>query len=139
MPKGKYKGISLPKEVLEQIREVIEKYPHLGYKSLADFIVDAIRKRLEELGVLPPIISLVNFNVSLEGKIHILLWDNQRKRTIDVLLTEKEIRCLYCDSIKCEHVKFAVGLPEVKKEIERRKKLGLKHPDLSYLMIEHKR
>ncbi|MEM1589948.1 MAG: hypothetical protein QW175_05975 [Candidatus Bathyarchaeia archaeon] len=38
-----------------------------------------------------------------------------------------------CDSTRCYHVKKAVTIPEIQKEFERRRKLGLKIPDLSYL------
>ena len=46
MPEG-YSQISLPLVVLEAIDEAIKKHPELGYSSRADFIKDAIRRRIE--------------------------------------------------------------------------------------------
>ena len=48
----KYIGVSLPEEIINMIDEVIEsgRYP---YVSRADFVMDAVRKLLRELGYFP--------------------------------------------------------------------------------------
>lgn len=134
MPK-KFRGVSLPEEIVDTIEDFIENNPRYGYRSIADFVIDAVRKRLEDLGATPPVISLMHLNINPDRSV-VLLWDNKEKRAIDILVTEDEVRCLYCDSIRCEHVKFAVNLPQVQKEFNRRRKLGLKIPDLSHLDLE---
>ncbi len=50
MTRKGYKAVSLPEELIEFIRKVIEERPELGYDSIADFVKDAIRRRLKELG-----------------------------------------------------------------------------------------
>ncbi|WP_456327111.1 ribbon-helix-helix domain-containing protein [Archaeoglobus sp.] len=41
-------GISLPKTLVDQIKEAIKRHP--DYASIAEFVKDAVRRRLEELG-----------------------------------------------------------------------------------------
>ncbi len=41
-------GISLPKTLVDQIKEAINQHP--DYTSVAEFVKDAVRRRLEELG-----------------------------------------------------------------------------------------
>ncbi|RLI75667.1 CopG family transcriptional regulator [Archaeoglobales archaeon] len=44
----KYRTIRLPKDLVAEIEELI-KDKSLGYVSKADFVKDAVRRRLEEL------------------------------------------------------------------------------------------
>lgn len=47
--KYKYHTINLPKAIAEKIEEVIASGSH-GYTSVPDFVKDAVRKYLRELG-----------------------------------------------------------------------------------------
>ena len=49
MPKGEYKGVSLPKEMIEEINRIIREHPELGYSSIADFVKDAVREKMLKL------------------------------------------------------------------------------------------
>jgi|GEM_PF-1003144 metal-responsive CopG/Arc/MetJ family transcriptional regulator len=49
MPIGKYKGISIPKEMFEEVEKVIKEHPELGYSSITDFIKDAVRDKITEI------------------------------------------------------------------------------------------
>ena len=49
MPKDKYKGVSLPKEMVEEIEKIIRDNPELGYTSIADFVKEAVRDKLLKL------------------------------------------------------------------------------------------
>jgi len=49
MPKDRYKGVSLPKEMVEEIERIIKDNPELGYTSIADFVKDAVRDKLIKL------------------------------------------------------------------------------------------
>ncbi len=53
MPKGRsrYVYIAIPQELAEKIDEVINS-ERFGYRSRGEFVVEAVRKRLEELGYL---------------------------------------------------------------------------------------
>ncbi len=41
-------SISLPKTLIQKIRQAIKQHP--DYSSIAEFVKDAVRRRLEELG-----------------------------------------------------------------------------------------
>ena len=45
----KYSTISIPKELHQEIEELITKNPELGYSSVAELCKEAIRLRLYEL------------------------------------------------------------------------------------------
>ena len=47
MPKS-YRHVSLPEDLVRRIEKIIEKEKY-GYQSIAEFVKDAIRRRLEEL------------------------------------------------------------------------------------------
>ncbi len=44
-----FRGVSLMKELLDAVEYFIEKYPAAGYKSKAEFVQDAVRRRIEEV------------------------------------------------------------------------------------------
>lgn len=129
MPK-KYRGLSLPEELVNIIENYIRENPTAGYTSIADFVAEAVRLRLESLGATPPILTLIHLNIA---ENYVLLWDNKIGQSVRVFFSEEKIKCEYCDSNRCYHVKFAIQIPKVQKEFERRKKLGLPYPDTSYL------
>lgn len=52
MPIGKYKGISIPKEMFDEIEKVIKEHPELGYSSITDFIKEAIREKIVKIKML---------------------------------------------------------------------------------------
>ncbi len=49
MPVEGYKGITLPKEMVDEIKRVIAENPELGYSSVAEFVKDAIREKITEI------------------------------------------------------------------------------------------
>ncbi|MFQ5951732.1 MAG: ribbon-helix-helix domain-containing protein [Candidatus Geothermarchaeales archaeon] len=49
MPRKGYSAVSLPEDLLERVRQVIES-ERGGYSSIAEFVKEAIRLRLKELG-----------------------------------------------------------------------------------------
>ncbi len=44
----RYAKVALPKELFKKIEELIEE-TDLGYRSVNEFVVDAVRRRVEEL------------------------------------------------------------------------------------------
>jgi len=44
-----YVGVRLPKKLTDKVDALVAK-GHLGFRSRAEFIADAIRNRLEDLG-----------------------------------------------------------------------------------------
>ena len=119
MPVGKYRGVTLQRELLNLIEEYIKTHPEMGYKSLADFITDAVREKCEKLKILvpkPELPPLEHFNISENG-VRILdrTLSNgySRGRIIDVYFKPDRIICEYCHSSSCRHVKFALNIPKV--------------------------
>jgi len=45
----KYSTISIPKELHEEIRRSVIENPRYGYSSVAEFSIEAIKIRLEEI------------------------------------------------------------------------------------------
>ena len=47
--KDNYRSISLPEELVKLIEKTIVENPEYGYKSVSEFVKDAIRTKLSEL------------------------------------------------------------------------------------------
>jgi Arc/MetJ-type ribon-helix-helix transcriptional regulator len=97
-----------------------------GYKSRAEFIKEAIRKRFEELKTsqpMPELPSLEHFNIDEEG-VRILdrtlASKTSRGRIIDVYFKPDNVWCDYCQSSSCQHVKFALDLPAVQEILNKK-------------------
>jgi len=44
-----YRNIKVPNELVENINDLIKKDKQLGYRNHSEFIIDAIRRRIEDL------------------------------------------------------------------------------------------
>lgn len=44
-----FRGVSLKKELVDAVEQWIEDHPNAGYKNVAEFVHDAVRRRKEEL------------------------------------------------------------------------------------------
>jgi hypothetical protein len=126
MPMDKYRGVSLQKELVGTIENYVKAHPEMGYKSLADFVTDAIRDKCEKLGVFSSETKgplLEHFNISEEG---VRVLDRTlgnataNGRIIDIYFKPEKIRCEYCDSSNCRHVQFALSIPAVQKIIQEK-------------------
>ncbi len=111
-----YTTVRLPNEIMEEIDQIIKRKTR-GYKSRAEFIKEAIRKRFEELQNLPELPNLEHFNIDEEG-VRILDRTLASKtsagRIIDVYFKPDMVWCDYCQSNNCQHTKFALDLTAVK-------------------------
>lgn len=56
MPKQEegFRGISLMKDLVDIVEKFIKENPNAGYKTIAEFVADAVRRRKEELMSLYP-------------------------------------------------------------------------------------
>ncbi|MEM5867594.1 MAG: ribbon-helix-helix domain-containing protein [Candidatus Aenigmatarchaeota archaeon] len=119
MPVGKYRGVTLQRELINKIEEYIKAHPEMGYKSLADFITDVIREKCIELKILttPETPPLEHFNISENG---VRILDRtlangySRGRIVDVYFKPDRITCEYCGTDNCRHIKFALKIPKVR-------------------------
>ena len=127
MPEGKYRGISLPKKMIEAIEEYIEENPEANYKSIADFVADSIRVRFEQLGVFPGKIAFLDINANEQGP---LLYDYVLGRTIQIYVKPSGIECGECKTPNCRHVKFALTKPQTQALLQQKRKEGWKLPNV---------
>jgi len=44
-----FRGVSLMKELVDAVEKFIEENPNAGYKNIAEFVADAVRRRKENL------------------------------------------------------------------------------------------
>jgi hypothetical protein len=121
MPMDKYRGVSLQRELINLIEEYIKAHPEMGYKSLADFVTDAVREKCSELKILgaaSELPQLEHFNVSEQG-VRILdrtiTNGSSRGRIIDVYFKPDKVLCEYCGTEDCRHVEFALNIPKVRR------------------------
>jgi hypothetical protein len=126
MPVGKYRGMSFPRELVDKIEEYVKTHPDMGYKSLSDFFTDSIREKCDQLKILTPAPELPTqalppmdrFNITEDG---VRLIDRtlangvSKGRIIDIYFKPDMVWCEYCESTDCQHVKFALSIPEVQK------------------------
>jgi len=121
MPMDKYRGVSLQRELINLIEEYIKAHPEMGYKSLADFVTDAVREKCSELKILvaaSELPQLEHFNISENG---VRILDRSlangmsRGRIIDVYFKPDKVLCEYCGSDNCKHIEFALSIPKVRK------------------------
>jgi Arc/MetJ-type ribon-helix-helix transcriptional regulator len=47
--KGSYKTLSIPEEMYTMIESLIEEHPELGYKTVTEFVKEAIRSKIHEI------------------------------------------------------------------------------------------
>lgn len=125
MPTDDYKGLSLKKELLNLIEQFIKDYPEQGFRTLSQFVEDAIRRRAEELRVFELTPRFFHFNVYED---HITIGDRKlghddehgrrQPRLIDIYykpvgqFNEYVLWCEYCERKDCEHVKYALTIHE---------------------------
>jgi len=121
MPMDRYRGISLQRELVDEIEQYIKDHPEAGYKSLADFVTEAVRKRCEELQILgpKPIVHSVleHFNVYED---HVTIIDRKRERLVDVYFRNNFVYCQLCGERNCEHVRYAIQIPKVQRTLEEK-------------------
>jgi hypothetical protein len=108
----------------EIVRRFLRIKEHMGLKNdteVVRFLTNDYWDRNKDM--LQP--ALEHFNLSEKGVCILdrtLADKNSRGRIVDVHFKPDMVWCEYCQSAACEHVKFALDLPEVQ-EIMRRKSL----------------
>lgn len=129
---SEYSKLSLKKEFMEKIEQFIRDYPEHGYRSLAQFVEDAVRRRADELRVfqLTPRFSHINTyenHVTIaDKKIGHDVEGERRPRPINVYVREVGnsryvFWCEYCNSTECEHVKYVVSIGHITMEPLRKR------------------
>ncbi len=118
-----YTKLSVKKELMDKIQRFIDDYPEHGYRSLAQFVEDAARRRAEELNVFELTPRFEHFNV-YENSVVIVdrkLGAHANAVTLRVQQVGErgfKLHCQRCGSTKCEHVLYATTVPEVMTHFE---------------------
>ncbi|MCP8310750.1 MAG: ribbon-helix-helix domain-containing protein [Candidatus Methylarchaceae archaeon HK01B] len=107
----KFASVSLPKELIDKIDSIIRDGRY-GYESRPEFIKEAIRKRLSELGyeINRIVHALKVWNVTKDS---VTIFDETLNRWVNVLIREGKIICELDRSEDCTHVRFAAEIPEI--------------------------
>jgi hypothetical protein len=101
---SKWKSVSLPAEVIDEIKAILKKNPELGYNSVAEFVMDSIRKNPNYLE------RMEHYNVYGD---HVTIYDSYKKNLADIYFHDNGPYCDLCETKNCEHIDFALTLPKV--------------------------
>jgi len=69
MPEKDYVSLSLPKELVDEIKKIIAEHPEFGYKTVGEFIKDAVRARLIQIKKLTKEESKAKYIVIDKGEL----------------------------------------------------------------------
>ncbi len=124
--KPEFKSISIKEEFAESIEKFVKEHPELGYRSIAQFLEDASRRRLEELK--SQIKTLPRFDKIDGDASGVMIYDRELEdvKAVHVSIKPNGIKCDFHQTDNCEHVKYALSLPEVLELIRKRRKEGWK-------------
>ncbi len=124
--KPEYTGVSIKEEFAQSVEDFIEEHPTLGYRSLAQFVEDAMRRRLEELQTKNR--ALPRFDRINGDATGVLIYDRELKdaKGVHVSVKPNGIICDFHQTNSCEHVKFALSLSDVRELVRKKRKEGWK-------------
>jgi len=123
--KQDFRGVSLKRALVEEIEKFIAEYPQ--YKSIADFIHEATRVRMENIRTLtPPRFEQVNSDAN-----GVKILDRTLRGVAQIYFKPTGAWCDICESDSCEHITYALTLPDVQKTIQKKRKNGWKLPEVS--------
>ena len=130
MSESKYTKINLNRDLADKIEQFIREYPEHGYRTLGQFVEDAVRRRAEDLHIFDLTPRFEHFNLDKENGI-IRIRDKKYNIYADIYAVIRNgkpiLWCEHDNSTNCEHVKYALSLDKVR-EIFRRK--GWKLPEV---------
>jgi len=117
----KFVSISLPKDLVDKV-DLIIKAGTLGYDSRPEFIKEAIRKRLSELGYETgqPTHLFRVWNIAID---RVTIYDEALSRWVNIYIKEGTLMCELDRSEDCIHVKFVAEIPQV---VDMFKRMGWK-------------
>ncbi|MBS7659602.1 hypothetical protein KEJ28_02785 [Candidatus Bathyarchaeota archaeon] len=127
MSESEYTKINLNRDLAELLRRFIEDYPEYGYRTLGQFVEDAVRRRMEELHVFELTPRFSHFNIDGNG---VKVGDKKLGlKAIQIYFKPDGVLCEYCGISQCEHVKYVLSIPEVRGIIQKRRAEGWKLPE----------
>lgn len=124
----RFRNLSMKTEFANSLEAFINENPQYGYRSIAQFLEDAGRRRREELKAIET--EEPRFKKLNADENGVKIWDNKLRRNADVYFKPDGIRCILDESSSCEHVYFALTLPEVREIVRRKRREGWKLPNV---------
>ena len=122
--KPEFKSVSIKEEFAESIEAFVKEHPELGYRSIAQFLEDSSRRRLEQLKAeIKQLPRFEQVNIDENGA---KILDRELHKVVDVHFKPNGIKCSFHQSNDCEHVQFALKQPEVRKTLAQKRKEGWK-------------
>ncbi len=124
-----FRGVSLKNGLVDEVEKFVKE--HHEYKNTADFIHEAVRVRIEELrSVESNKKSLPRFEHFNMGANGVRITDRKIKLIADIYFKPQGIFCDLDKADDCEHIDFALTVPEIREIIMKHKKEGWKLPDV---------
>jgi Arc/MetJ-type ribon-helix-helix transcriptional regulator len=120
-----FRGVSLKRELVEQVEKLVKENPQ--YKSIADFVHEAVRLRMQEVKKSVNLPRFEHFNINDEG---VRITDRKIGMIADIYFKPQGIFCDLDKSNNCEHIDFALKSPEIQDIIRKKIKEGWKLPDV---------
>lgn len=126
MPKVEqdFRGVSLKRGLVGEVEKVVAE--NKEYKNISDFIHEAVRLRLQEVRKNNPP-RFEHFNINDNG---VRITDRKIGMIAEIYFKPQGIFCDLDKSNSCEHIDFALQVPEIQEIIRRRIKEGWKLPDI---------
>jgi Arc/MetJ-type ribon-helix-helix transcriptional regulator len=123
---GKYTTIKLPNDIVIDMDKLVGKH---GYKSRTEVVKDALRDLLNHYQTHErEIPRFEHFNI---GPDSVRISDRKLNWIADIYFKPEGIFCDYDKTNNCEHIDFALTVPEIIEIIRKRRKEGwLKLPDV---------
>ena len=116
MPREGWISISIPEEMINEIKKMIEQNPHLGYTTISAYVTAALKRLFMEHSTLVP--RFLSAKIQEE---QIILLDNKIGQDVAVSFeTGGVAHCKYCDAADCEHIHYALTLQEVQEFLKRK-------------------
>ena len=104
---------------MDIIKQFIKDYPEYGYRSLTDFVEDAVRRRASELKVFDLTPRFSHFNLDEHG---VKIGDKKLGlKAIQIYFKPEGILCEYCTTNNCEHIKYALEQPDIQRIIRKKR------------------
>ena len=109
-----HRKLSIKKGLIDAVEKYMVENPDSGYRSLAEFVEDAIKRRSEELGIVSDEFkNLIHINTYED---HVTIADKNTSKLINVYFDDGgKPFCDLDEKSNCVHVKYALKLPEVRK------------------------
>lgn len=123
-----FRGVSLKRELVNEVERFITEHPE--YKGIADFVHEAVRVRMEEVRKSYAEKPLPRFEHFNKGPNGVRITDRKLHKIADIYFKPEGIFCELDQSNDCEHIDFALSVPEIQDIIRKRRKEGWKLPDV---------